>query len=116
VSHAEFLRVEGGSGPLVAAIAGGDWRDAPGLSDRDRALCSVADKLSATPTRMTAADWQPLRDLGFDDQGLLEVGHIVGIFNYLTRLADGFGLQLDRETAEASRTGTPLASRSAGPP
>jgi alkylhydroperoxidase family enzyme len=57
---------------------------------------------------MTAADWQPLRDLGFDDQGLLEVGHIVGIFNYLTRLADGFGLQLDPQVAEAGRTGVPL--------
>ena len=43
---------------------------------------------------MVEADWQPLRDLGFDDVALLEVGHIVGIFNYLTRLADGFGLQL----------------------
>ena len=75
---------------------------------REFALCSVADKLSATPTRMTDADWQPLRDLGFDDHGLLEVGHIVGIFNYLTRLADGFGLQLDPQVAEAARTGVPL--------
>lgn len=68
----------------------------------------VAEKLSATPTRMTEADWQPLRDLGFSDQGLLEVGHIVGIFNYLTRLADGFGLQLDPQVAEAGRSGVPL--------
>ena len=46
--------------------------------------------------------------LGFDDVALLEVGHIVGIFNYLTRLADGFGLQLDRRTIEASETGVSL--------
>jgi hypothetical protein len=32
----------------------------------------------------------------------------VGIFNYLTRLADGLGLQLDPETLEASRTGVAL--------
>ena len=60
---------------------------------------------------MTEADWQPLRDLGFQDQALLEVGHIVGIFNYLTRLADGFGLQLDPQVAEASRSGVPLGRR-----
>ena len=60
---------------------------------------------------MTEADWQPLRDLGFSDQALLEVGHIVGIFNSLTRLADGFGLQLDRQVAEAARTGVALARR-----
>jgi alkylhydroperoxidase family enzyme len=68
----------------------------------------VAEKLSATPTRMTNADWQPLRDLGFDDEALLLVGHIVGIFNYLTRLADGFGLQVDPPVAEALATGVPL--------
>ena len=51
---------------------------------------------------MVEEDWQPLRDLGFDDEMCLEVGHIVGIFNYLTRLADGFGLVLDPETAEMS--------------
>ncbi|MBI2963400.1 MAG: hypothetical protein HYY35_06570 [Deltaproteobacteria bacterium] len=57
---------------------------------------------------MTAADWRPLRDLGFDDRACLEVAHVVGIFNYLTRLADGFGLALDPETEAAARTRTPL--------
>jgi len=78
------------------------------LSARERALNSVADKLSATPSRMVESDWQPLRDLGFDDEALLEVGHIVGIFNYLTRLADGFGLRLDPQVEEAARSGVPL--------
>lgn len=57
---------------------------------------------------MVERDWQPLRDLGFDDQGCLEVAHIVGLFNYLTRLADGFGLRLDAETQEAASGGHPL--------
>jgi alkylhydroperoxidase family enzyme len=57
---------------------------------------------------MVEADWQPLRDLGFDDEACLEVAHIVGIFNYLTRLADGLGLQLDRGTEQAAATGIPL--------
>lgn len=57
---------------------------------------------------MLEEDWQPLRDLGFDDQGCFEVAHIVGIFNYLTRLADRFGLQLDAATQEASANGVAL--------
>jgi len=57
---------------------------------------------------MLAEDWQPLRDLGFDDKACLEVAHIVGIFNYLTRIADGFGLQLDAGTQRAAETGVPL--------
>ena len=64
----------------------------------------MAEKLSATPTRMTEGDWRPLRDLGFDDRACLEVAHIVGIFNYLTRLADGFGLQLDTGTEAAAES------------
>jgi alkylhydroperoxidase family enzyme len=57
---------------------------------------------------MTPEDWLPLRELGFDDEALLEVGHIVGLFNYLTRMADGFGLQLDSQTEEAARTSVAL--------
>ena len=45
---------------------------------------------------------------GFDDRGCLEVAHVVGIFNYLTRLADGFGLRLDAETETAGATGVAL--------
>ena len=69
------------------------------LTERERALCAVADKLSGTPTRMVEADWQPLRDLGLSDHGLYEVAAVVGLFNFLTRLADGFGLQLDSAIA-----------------
>ena len=84
------------------------WRDLPSLSARDRALCEVAEKLSATPTRMLEDDWAPLRRLGFDDRACLEVAHIVGVFNHLTRLADGFGLQLDAGTRAAAETGVAL--------
>jgi uncharacterized peroxidase-related enzyme len=81
------------------------------LTPRERALCAVAEKLSATPTRMVEADWQSLRDLGFDDEALLEVGHIVAYFNYMTRLADGFGLRLDPEVEAVARTGIGLTRR-----
>lgn len=65
--------------------------------------------MSATPTLMVEADWQPLRDLGFSDEALLEVGHVVCLFNYFTRLADGFGLILDPQVEEAAATGVPLS-------
>jgi uncharacterized peroxidase-related enzyme len=93
---------------LVEAIKARRWRELGHLTDRQRALCTVAEKMSATPTRMTEADWQPLRVLGFDDRACLEVAHIVGIFNYLTRLADGLGLQLDPATRAAAEGGPAL--------
>ncbi|MFQ5472126.1 MAG: carboxymuconolactone decarboxylase family protein [Dehalococcoidia bacterium] len=100
--------MEGGNSDFVAAIKRGSWREAPGLSERDIALCTVAEKMSANPTKMVEEDWQPLRELGFDDAGCLEVGHVVGIFNYLTRMADGFGLLLDPGVEEAGESGVAL--------
>ena len=93
---------------MVEAIKQKRWRELSVLSQREGALCTLAEKLSAMPTGMVEQDWQPLRDLGFDDRACLEVAHIVGLFNYLTRLADGFGLQLDASTQEAARTGMAL--------
>jgi uncharacterized peroxidase-related enzyme len=102
------LRVENGRTELVEAIKEHRWREIE-LSARERALCEIAEKLSGSPTRMVEADWEPLRTLGFDDRGCLEVAHVVGLFNYLTRLADGLGLELDAATLDAAHTHTPLA-------
>lgn len=64
--------------------------------------------MTLTPREMTAEDWQSLRDLGLDDEGLLEVGHLIAIFNYFPRMADGFGLALHPKMREAAATGVPL--------
>ncbi len=91
----------------MKAIEEHRWQELE-LSPKDRALCEVAHKMSATPTRMVEEDWASLRTLGFDDEGCLEVAHIIGVFNYLTRMADGLGLVLDPETAAASKSGEAL--------
>lgn len=96
------------------AIRRGEWRSVDGLTPRQRALCEVAEKLSERPTSVTREDWQPLRDLGFDDSACLEVAHVVGVFNHLTRLADGFGLELDPQTQAAAESGVPLSRDGGG--
>ena len=63
----------------MEAIKRGAWHEAPSLTERDRVLCGLAEKLSGTPTRMTEKDWEPLRALGVGDEGCLEVAHIVGM-------------------------------------
>jgi len=93
---------------LVEAIKQHRWRELPHLTPRQRALCTVAEKMTLTPREMTAADWQPLRELGLDDQGLLELAHLIAIFNYFPHLADGLGLKPDPWVLEAGATGVPL--------
>lgn len=102
--------MEGGASELADALRHGTWQDLETLRDRERALIAIAHKLSLEPTKMVEADWTPLRELGFDDEALLEVAHIVGIFNHLTRLADGMGLELDSATYSAATTGKVLGS------
>jgi hypothetical protein len=57
---------------------------------------------------VSAEDWARVRAVGLDDEGCLELAHVVGIFNHLTRLADGFDLELDPQTLAAAAGGPPL--------
>lgn len=78
------------------------------LSPRRQALCEVADKLSRDPRTIGPSDWDKLRAVGLDDHGCLEVAHVVGIFNHLTRLADGLGISVDERTLQAAGGGPRL--------
>lgn len=92
---------------MSAAIHRGDWGAAP-LSPRERALGTVAFKLSRDPRTVGPEDWRSLAAFGLDERGCLELAHIVGIFNHLTRLADGFGLEVDPATLAAAFGGPAL--------
>ena len=96
---------------MADALRAGTWEALDSLNERERALLRVATKLSGEATRMTEADWEPLRLQGFSDEALLEVAHIVGIFNHLVRLADGLGLELDAATALAAQSERALGAK-----
>ncbi len=44
---------------------------------------------------MTPEDLAPLRQAGLDDAGILDVCQVVAYFNYINRLADGLGVDLE---------------------
>lgn len=92
---------------MAAAIHCGSW-DSASLSQRQRALGTVAHKLSLDPHTVGPDDWAALAEVGLDDEGCLELAHIVGVFNHLTRLADGFGLRVDPATLAAANGGPRL--------
>lgn len=41
---------------------------------------------------MQEADLAPLREVGLDDTGILQVNLIASFFNYINRVADGLGV------------------------
>jgi uncharacterized peroxidase-related enzyme len=91
-SHAEFLRLVTLHEELAAAIYQGEWRSAPGLGDRDRAMLDYVEKLTKSPAHVQRDDLDNLRAHGFDDRGILQVNLITSWFNYINRVADGLGV------------------------
>lgn len=71
-----------------------DWREAP-ISGADRALCAFAVKLTRHQHDMSPEDLDGLRAHGFDDRAILDAVQVIGFFNYITKLADGLGVELE---------------------
>lgn len=71
-----------------------DYRSAS-LGARDRAMLDYAVKLTRAPHSIRAADVGALRDAGFDDTAILDICQVVSYYNYVNRLADGLGVELE---------------------
>ncbi len=65
------------------------------LSDVDQALCDHALKLTRAPWTVTQADIARLRDLGLSDRAINDATQVVSFFNYINRVADGLGVDLE---------------------
>ena len=78
-----------------------DFRTAD-LDSQTRALLEFAEKVSLAPYKVEDEDLDQLRQSGLKDEDIFLATHIVGIFNYLVRLADVFGLEVESEVQEES--------------
>lgn len=68
-----------------------DFRTAP-ISPTDRVMLEFAVKLTKDATRIGRDDHAALREVGFDDRGILQVTLIAAWFNYINRVADALGV------------------------
>lgn len=71
-----------------------DYRSAP-LDPDTRALLDACVKLTLTPAEMRLEDVEALRAHGFDDRAVHDAFQIAGYFNYINRLCDGLGVDLE---------------------
>ena len=79
-----------------------DYRKAE-LSPRERALCELAVKLTARAAEIAEPDIEALRAVGLDDAAISDAIQVVGYFNYVTRVADGVGIEDEPEWRRPSR-------------
>jgi len=86
---------------LVAALRQ-DYKKAP-ISEQDRAMLDYVVKLTKDATKCSPADHARLREVGFDDRGILQITLIASWFNYINRVADGLGVGRDWNTSDLIR-------------
>jgi len=58
-------------------------------------MLDYAVKLTLTPWKMEEADIRILREEDFSDEAILDINQITGYFNFVNRLADGLGVELE---------------------
>ena len=75
-----------------------DYRKAD-LSPRKRALCDFAVKLTRLAAEIGQADIDVLRAQGLSDTDISDAIQVIGYFNYVTRVADGVGIDDEPEWA-----------------
>ena len=95
MAHGEFLR-HASDDPELASHVMHDYRNA-GLDAQTRAMLDYATKLTREPTNMQEADVITLREAGLTDEQILSVVLIACTFNFMTRLADGLGVEVPEE-------------------
>ena len=71
-----------------------NWRKAD-LSDRHRAMLEFVEKLTVNPGGVAREDMQTVRDAGFSERDYYDIVLLTAQFNFITRVADAFGVQLD---------------------
>jgi uncharacterized peroxidase-related enzyme len=78
---------------MVRALAE-DYRTAP-ISEQDRVMLDYVVQVTKDATRISPADHERLRAVGFDDRGILQITLIASWFNYINRAADALGVGRD---------------------
>ena len=71
-----------------------DYKTAP-ITEQDRVMLDFVVQITKDATRISPADHERLRAVGFDDKGILQITLIASWFNYINRVADALGVGRD---------------------
>ncbi len=80
---------------MVEAIKS-DYRTAE-LDEVTRAVLDFVAKLTRTPGEMEPADLEALRQHRLSDLAIHDIVQVAAYFNYINRIADGLGVDLEPE-------------------
>jgi uncharacterized peroxidase-related enzyme len=95
VAHGAILRVRSRDSEIADRIAT-NWRTAL-VTDRQRVMLDFATRLARSPEEIGEADIERLREAGFDDDDIWDIGSITGFFALSNRMAQLLDLQPNAE-------------------
>ena len=72
-----------------------EGKDSPGISNADRAMLSYARNLTIDASSVDQNDVAQLRELGFSDHAILEINLAAAYMNFVNRIAEGLGVELE---------------------
>ncbi len=72
-----------------------DFRAVP-MSSQDRVMLEYVEQITRDATRISPEHHVRLREVGFDDRGILQITLIASWFNYINRVADALGVGRDQ--------------------
>ena len=72
-----------------------DFRAVP-MSSQDRVMLEYVEQITRDATHISPEHHVRLREVGFDDRGILQITLIASWFNYINRVADALGVGRDQ--------------------
>ncbi len=102
VAHGAALREAWGD-PEMADRITLDWRRAAALTDRQRAICAFAEKVTRRPVECEQRDLDALREHGLSDEDAWDVLEVAAMYNFTNRLALAGGQIPNREYHRQAR-------------
>lgn len=97
---AGLLRITGSS-EFVNALRAGN--DAASLTPAERSMLGYARKLSIEPRSITENDVLQLRQCGLSDLAIIEINLCAAYMNFVNRIAEGLGVNLEPSFSNFTR-------------
>ena len=104
MAHAEALRRADPESQMARQF-GDDYRNS-GLTPKQVAMLEFVEHLTFSPSTITNAFHNELREYGWMDADIVDMVHITALYSFMVRIADGLGVEM-----EAGRGWEPVAER-----
>ena len=101
VAHGAAVRELSGD-PVLGEMMVMNYRAAD-LDSRQKAMLDFAAKLTESSDKIEEADRQSLRDAGFSDRDIWDIGAVAGFFNMTNRVASASDMRPNTEYHSAHR-------------